>query len=66
MDTSPYALEHKNAERFGGGRLETLQNFAAMCELMREQLWDTGKKFRVTIECDPEKGFIMKREPIDP
>lgn len=67
MNISPHAPEHKNTECFGGGSLEALQNFVAVCDLLREQLWDTGKKFRVTIECDPErKGFIMKREPIDP
>lgn len=40
-----------------------------MCEaaaIMRElskQLWPNGKKFRVTIECDPETNrFKMTRE----
>ena len=65
MHTSPRDPENKNAEFFCHGHLEALHNFVAMCDLMKEQLWDTGKKFRVTIECDPEnKDFIMKREPI--
>lgn len=67
MNTSPYDQEHNNAELFCHGHLEALRHFAEMCALMKEQLWDTGEKFRVTIECDPESGdFIMKRELIKP
>ena len=67
MHTSPYDQEHKNAEFFCHGHLEALRHFVEMCVLMKEQFWDTGEKFRVTIECDPEnKDFIMKREQIKP
>lgn len=67
MYASPYEQEHKNATKFARGRLEVIHNFVEMCVLMEEQLWDTGEKFRVTIECDPEsKDFIMKREPVPP
>lgn len=66
MRTSPYDQENKNAEFFCRGHLEVLHHFVEMCILMKEQLWDTGEKFRVTIECDPEnKDFIMKRESVN-
>lgn len=58
--------EHENAEYFFHGRLDVLHNFVGMCLLMQEQLWDTGEKFQVTIDCDPRNDdFIMKREPRD-
>ena len=67
MRTSPHDQEHGSAEFFCHGHLDALHHFVEMCTLMKEQLWDTGEKFRVTIECDPENNqFIMKREPVNP
>jgi len=60
------APENKNAEYFCHGHLAALERFVEVCWLMKEQLWNNGEKFRVTIECDPEAGdFVMKREKIN-
>lgn len=47
------------------GRLRYMQYGAVMMFELGKFLWPDGKKFRVTIECDPERGdFVAKREEI--
>lgn len=49
----------------GGGDLFALQYAAAVMLHLGDYLLPGGKKFRVTIECDPEIGkFTFSRETI--
>lgn len=67
LPKSAFDPKNANATHFSHGHLEAIEQFVCVCDLMKEMLWPTGKKFRVTIECDPENGdYVMKREPIDP
>lgn len=48
-----------------GGKLNYMEHGAVMLFELGKLLWPSGKKFRVTVECDPETGrFEAKREEL--
>ncbi len=48
-----------------GGKLDYIEHGAVMLFELGRLLWPSGKKFRVTIECDPETGrFEARREEL--
>ncbi len=48
-----------------GGKLDYMEHGAVMLFELGRLLWPSGKKFRITIECDPETGrFKASREDL--
>ncbi len=66
MEETRYGLSigpRPNPKRMLRGKDETLGKAGAIMSELGKMLWLDGKKFRVTIECDPELGlFEMKRD----
>ena len=47
------------------GRRSVLSEGVLLMRFLEQILWDNGKQFRVTIECDPEAGrFELNREDL--
>lgn len=66
MEETRYGLSigpEPNPKNLIRGKDEILGKAGAIMSELGKMLWIDGKKFRVTIECDPELGlFEMKRD----
>lgn len=66
MEEARYGLSigpEPNPKHLLRGKDEILGKAGAVMAELGKMLWVDGKKFRVTIECDPELGlFEMKRD----
>ncbi len=66
MGETRYGLSigpEQNPKKLLRGKDEILGKAGVIMSELGKMLWLDGKKFRVTIECDPELGlFEMKRD----